>query len=321
VSLHRSDWLEPTRRIFLGGVALCCAPGRAPAQPVAAREAVPVLYPEIGEPFRTVFDKIVEGIDERVSVERMALPAQGDPAPLQAELLRRRPRVVVALGRAGLRVALGLEAVEVVGACIISPVEGDQRAAALLSLSPDPALLLQRLRSLRPAVRRVSVVHSVRHSAWLIRLAQDAARGMGIELRTLEAEDLKTALRHYQDFFAEAGVQDALWLLQDPATVDDATVLPLVLQQSWTRQVTLFSSNLAHVRRGALFGLYPDNLDLGRSLGQTALGLLGRQAGVTRGLQALRNVQAALNTRTASHLGLDLNPLQQRGFALLLPER
>jgi len=200
-------------------------------------------------------------------------------------------------------------------------VEGDQRAAALLSLSPDPALLLQRLRSLRPAVRRVSVVHSVRHSAWLIRLAQDAARGMGIELRALEAEDLKTALRHYQDFFAEAGVQDALWLLQDPATVDDATVLPLVLQQSWTRQVTLFSSNLAHVRRGALFGLYPDNLDLGRSLGQTALGLLGRQAGVTRGLQALRNVQAALNTRTASHLGLDLNPLQQRGFALLLPER
>ena len=74
----------------------------------------------------------------------------------------------------------------------------------------------------------------------------------GIELRTLEAEDLKTALRHYQDFFAEAGVQDALWLLQDPATVDDATVLPLVLQQSWTRQVTLFSSNLAHVRRGAV---------------------------------------------------------------------
>jgi hypothetical protein len=159
--------------------------------------------------------------------------------------------VVVALGRAGLKLALELEAVEVVGACIISPVEGDQRAAALQSLSPDPALLLQRLRSLQPAVRRVSVVHSVRHSAWLIRLAQDAARGMGIELRALEAEDLKTALRHYQDFFAEAGVQDALWLLQDPSTVDDATVLPLVLQQSWTRQVTLFSSNLAHVRRGA----------------------------------------------------------------------
>ena len=75
------------------------------------------------------------------------------------------------------------------------------------------------------------------------------------------------------------------------------------------------------MRRGALFGLYPDNLDLGRSLGQTALALLNRQAGAVRGLQPLREVQAALNTRTAAHLGLDLSPQLQRGFQLLLPER
>lgn len=307
----------PRRRLLAAAAGLWAAGARA--QQGAA--AVPVLYPDIAEPFRSVFAQIVEGIAERVRSERLLLAPQADPALLQGELARRRPPVVVALGRASLRLALGLEGAEVVGACIISPAEGDQRAAALHSLSPDPALLLQRLRALLPGVRRVTAVHSARNSAWLMRLAQDAARPLGLELRALEAEDLKAALRHYQDFLAQAGPQDALWLLQDPATVDEATVLPLLLQACWTRQVALFSSNLAHVRRGALFGLYPDNLDLGRSLGQTALALLNRQAGAVRGLQPLREVQAALNTRTAAHLGLDLSPQLQRGFQLLLPER
>ncbi|MFO1253322.1 MAG: ABC transporter substrate binding protein [Inhella sp.] len=293
----------------------------------AAEAPVAVVYPDIGEPFRSVFSKIVEGIDERLAVrsDKLLVPVQSDASAqtgLAAELQRRRPRVVVALGRAGLRVALALEAgVEIVGGGIISPAEGDQRATSLHSLTPDPQLLLQRLRALLPGVRRVTVVYSGRHSGWLMRPAQDAARALGLELRALEVDDLKQALRAYQDFFAQAGAQDALWLPQDPATVDEATVLPLVLQECWDRSVALFSSNLAHVRRGALFSLFPNNLELGRSLGQTATALLARSASAPRGLRALREVQAALNTRTASHLGLDLNPQLQRGYDLLLPER
>lgn len=305
--------------------ALLLGAGAAGAEFAWAAEApVSVIYPDISEPFRSVFVKIVEGIDERLPTrsDKLLVPLQHDLASLTAELQRRRPRVVVALGRAGLRVALALEAgVEVVGGGIISPTDGDQRITSLHSLSPDPQLLLQRLHSLLPAVRRVFVVYSGRHSGWLMRPAQEAARKLGLELRALEVEDLKQALRAYQDYFAQAGAQDALWLPQDPATVDEATVLPLVLQECWNRNIALFSSNLAHVRRGALFSLYPNNLELGRSLGLTATALLNRSSSAPRGLRALREVLAALNTRTASHLGLDLNPQLQRSFDLLLPER
>lgn len=307
------------RSLVLAGAALAC-PVRAQAQ----REPLPVLFPEIGEPYRSVFAKILDGIDEVLPTrsERIAVPAGADGVQLGAELQRRRPRVVIALGRAGLRVAQGLEAqVDVVGGGVIGPGEGDQRATALLCLSPDPGLLLTRLRSLQPATRRVTVVYSARHSAWLIRLAQDAARQQGLELRALEVEDLKQALRQYQDFFAQAGAQDALWLPQDPVAVDEGAVLPLVLQESWNRNVPLFSSNLAHVRRGALFALYPHNEALGRSLGALALAHLNRGANAARGSLPLRDVQAALNTRTASHLGVNLSPQLQRGFELLLPER
>jgi putative tryptophan/tyrosine transport system substrate-binding protein len=203
---------------------------------------------------------------------------------------------------------------------VLSPTEEDAQAASLISLSPDPQLLLQRLRALQPGVRRVTLVYADRHSAWLLRPAQDAARQLGLELRPLAADDLKGALRHYQDFFAQAQAQDALWLPQDPVTVDEAAVLPLVLQQSWNRNLALFSSNLAHVRRGALFSLYPNNPELGRSLAAQAQALLAGSR-PSRQPQALRDVHAALNTRTAAHLGVDLQPPLLRSFELLLPER
>jgi len=289
-----------------------------------AGDRLAVIYPEIGEPFRAVFAKILEGIDERAQqrVPRIAVAADADALALASELRRRELKVVIALGRAGLRVAVALDpAIEVVAGGVISPNEADARAATLLSLAPDPLLLMQRLKSLQPGVKRVTVVYSPRHSAWLMRHAQPAARQLGLELRALEVDELKSALRQYQDFFAQAAPQDALWLPQDPLTVDESAVLPLVLQECWNRNLALFSSNLGHVRRGALFSLYPNNLELGRSLASSALAQLARQAGAPRGAQPLRDVHAALNTRTASHLGLDLSPQVQRSFELLLPER
>ena len=61
----------------------------------------------------------------------------------------------------------------------------------------------------------------------------------------------------------------------------------------------------AHVKGGALLSLYPDNLDLGRSLAAAALRALGTPRPVP-GVQPLRETRAAVNTRTAAHLGLDI---------------
>lgn len=286
---------------------------------------VAVLYPEIGEPYRAVFGKILAGIEDRLQqrMTAIAVAAEADAQALAEQLGKRSIGVVIALGRNGLRVANLLDRqIEVISGCVLSPGEGEARSATLLSLAPDPALLMARLRSLQPAARRVSVVYSPRSSAWLIKLAREAARQQGLELRTFEAEDLRSALRLYQEFFAGASSRsDALWLPQDATTVDEATVLPLVLKEAWERNIVLFSSNLAHVRRGALFALYPNNLELGRSLGSSALAYLGVGGPPQRGVLPLREVLAALNTRTADHLGLELSPRQQQGFELFFPER
>lgn len=300
-----------------GGVAVT-----GPAWPAEGPGTLAVVYPDIGEPFRTVFTSILEGIREqaRQPVPGYPLGADAGTAALVDELKRRDTRVVIALGRSGLKLAAAMDrGVGVVVGCVLAVPEALAQAYPVHSLAPDPALIFAELRRQMPAARRVFVVHDPQQNAWLIRLAQEAAKAQGLELSAYEADDLKRATRAYQEIVAAAEPRrDALWLPQDSTTVEESTLLPLILEEAWRRGFATISSNALHVKRGALFALYPDNPALGRSLALSALeALAGRR--VLRGLQPLRDVLVAANLRTAAHLGIDLDPRARR-IAKVYPE-
>ncbi len=317
--------------IRLGGVAArwriaaCCVAGLTVVAAAAALQpgrGIAVIYPDIGEPYRSVFAKIIEGIEEqaRSRVPSFAVGAGQSPQEIASELRRQDIRVVIALGRMGLKMTSGLEReIGVVAGGVLSIPEADARNILVHSLAPDPTLLFVRLHVFMPAAKRIFVVYDPNQNAWLMRVAKEAARARGLELVSYEASDLKTALRLYQDIFASMDSRrDALWLLQDSSTVDEASVLPLVLQETWSRNLVFFSSSVAHVRRGALFSLYPDNREIGRHLANSALGYLSNSQGA-RGVMPMRAVLLAVNVRTAGHLGIDLAGRQS--FDLVFPEQ
>ncbi|MCK6413621.1 MAG: hypothetical protein L6Q55_14545 [Azonexus sp.] len=284
---------------------------------------IAVLYPDIGEPYRSVFSKIIEGIEEKAQtrISSFAVGSNFNPQSISSELKRQDIRVVIALGRNGLKAASALDRdIGVVAGGVLSVQENDVRSGTILSLAPDPALLFARLKALSPKTQRVHVVYEPRQNTWLLKLAKEAARLQGIELLAQEASDLKAAAAVYQGIFSSADPRrDALWLPQDSTTVEESVVLPLVLQESWAKGMPVFSSNVSHVKRGVLFALYPNNVELGRHLASSALGLAGgSQAG--KGVQPLREVLTAFNTRTASHLGLPRASMQQN-FDLIFPEQ
>jgi putative ABC transport system substrate-binding protein len=285
---------------------------------------IAVFYPDIGEPYRSIFSKIIEGIEEtsQTKVASYAVGSNFNAQAISGELKRQDIRVVIALGRNGLRAASTLDKeIGVVAGGVVSVSETELRGNAILSLAPDPALLFARLKALSPKTQRVFVVFEPRQNGWLIKLAKEAARAHGIELVAQEAGDLKSALSIYQSIFATAEAKrDALWLPQDSATVDESLVMPLVLQESWNKNIPVFSSNVSHVKRGALFALYPNNIELGHNLATSAIGMASGNPAV-RGVLPLRDVLTAFNTRTASHLGLAPSPAQQQGFDLLFPEQ
>lgn len=285
--------------------------------------AIAVIYPDIAEPYRSIFAKIIEGIEAQAKVPVNVYPIgpNSNTADLSMQLKRGGTRVVIALGRQGLKAASGLERdIAVVVGGVLSVPEGDGRNLTGISLTPDPALLFALLKKLLPGTKKVTVIYDPQHNEWLIKLAREAAKNQGLELVTREAHDLASAAHLYEAAFAAADSRlDAVWLPQDATTVDEDTILPLVLKESWSRGVPVFSSSFLHVKKGALFALYPNNLGLGHDLASSALGVL---AGESRkhGLSPLREVLTAVNLRTASHIGLNIDYQQQRNFDFVFPE-
>lgn len=297
------------------GLLLIMAPGaRADEQPAAPADTIAVLFPDVGAPYRKVFLEIVAGVEQQApgKVSAIALAPGLGAAELQRRLKRNGSRGVIALGRQGLKMAEALDGSLhiVVGGIGALPEPERWRG---ISLMPDPALLFSRLKALVPGVKRVLVVHHPVQSAMAVRLAREAARVHGLELVTFEAYDMAGAVRRYEALFAQAdGRRDALWLPQDAVTVDESTILPLVLRESWHRNLPIFSTSMLHVKKGVLFALYPDNVALGRELATLAQApaAAAPAAPPPPGLQPLRAVRMAFNTRTAGHLGLDVDAVQ-----------
>lgn len=290
----------------------------------AAEEGrIAVVYPDIGEPYRGIFTSIVEGIEGKLGATVASYPvsAKTDISELKTSLQRQNTRVIIALGRQGMRVATELSGIaEVVVGGVLTVPEDEARVQPVISLSPDPALLFARMKALMPTARRVFVVYDPAVNGWLIKLAREAARAKGLELVAYEAQDLRSAVMFYQEIFSMAnGRSDVLWLPQDSTTVEERSILPLVLQESWNQNIAVFSSNSSHVRRGVLFSLYPNNMALGKSLAGLAQDILVSGGYARRGMMPLRDVQSAVNLRTAKHLGL--NPNGQQGFDMTFPEQ
>ncbi len=289
----------------------------------AEKDTIAVIYPDIGEPFRAIFAKIIEGIEDKLGNQVAKHPVRPDTniGALKANLLRQNAKVVIALGRQGMQTATALSNdIGVVVGGVLTVPEIEAHGQLVISLSPDPALLFARMKELMPATKRVFVVYDPARSDWLIKLATEAALAQGLELVAHKAHDLRSAVRFYQEFFSAAdGHSDALWLPQDSTTVEESSVLPLVLQKSWDHDIAVFSSNSAHVRRGVLFSLYPDNVALGESLAGLAQGFLISGKYSKRGMMPLRDVQSAVNLRTAQHLGL--KPARYQNFDMTFPEQ
>ena len=291
----------------------------------SGQSGIAVVYPDIGEPYRSIFSSIIEGIEEKAkgSVPAFAIGPRPDTQALAAELRRQNVQVVIALGRNGLKATTGLERdIGVVVGGVVSMSESEMPGTPVHSMAPDPALLLERLHGLLPSIRRVFVVYDPRQNAWLIRLAREAAKSLGLELVAQEAQDLKTAMRYYQDDVAAADPRhDAIWLPQDSVTVEESATLPFVLQEAWARSLVVFSSSVGHVKRGALFSLYPDNVELGRNLAKYALSHMNGSGSSVRAMIPLREVLMAVNLRTAAHVGANVASRGQQPFDMVYPEQ
>ena len=307
---------------LLGGLLIL--PGETWARGGPAQPRVAVVYPDLGEPYGSVFVAIIKGIREGLDAPLILVPLRNETAEgLQARLIAARVEVCIGLGRTTLDLldAANLDIPVVRGAVLDPDVRTGNSGTALgISLSPDPALLLEHLKRVAPRISRVSVVYTDVRGQPLIDRARRAGERLGLDILSYKAEDLLSAAAIYKSIVPRLGGGDALWIPQDPQAVDDKVILPMLLNTAWDQDYVLFSSNADHAKRGVLFSVYPDNVGMGRRLAEIAL---QRAAGepAEAGMRPLEDLLVGVNLRAAEHLRLNLSTEQMRSFDLTFPQR
>lgn len=291
--------------------------------PWADSRNITVLYPALGDPYRQIFEAIISGIEEnaRGRVTREPLDRNASSGELERRLASAGTEVVIGLGRAGMETAIELNPTypAVFGAVNITPDSGV--ALSGISLAPDAGVVFKRLRDLAPRVKRISIVYNPARSQWLVDNASAVAPSFGLELDARPAGDLRKSAAQYREILKNlSGPREAIWIPQDPTTVDQRTTLPMILTAAWDRDLVVFSTNPAHARRGALFSLFPDNRRMGGALAELA----EKQTSASRlekpVVLPLTALATAVNLRTAEHLDLTYSQEQKRSFDLVFPQ-
>lgn len=285
----------------------------------AGTPTVAILHPDVQDPFLNVFMEITDGIEDGLQQPARRYPVRdGDtPQSIAAQLKNDQIDAVICLGRVGLNYAKALAGTlpAIVGAIIFSPDE-DTQGLYGISMTPDPDIVFNHLRTLVPGIAEVTVVYNPTQKNWEIKQAEKAAAKYHLTLNAYPAYDIRASAQHYRNVLLELkGGSISIWLPRDNIAMDEQALLPVVLREAWEKSFVIFSGNLEHVRKGALFSLFPNNVAMGRSLGIMAL----NHAKTRPHIEPLRDLLLAVNMRTAEHLGIKFTTEDRRKFDLTFP--
>jgi|SaaInlV_120m_DNA_4_1040238.scaffolds.fasta_scaffold04383_2 putative tryptophan/tyrosine transport system substrate-binding protein len=284
----------------------------------ASGEGIAVLYPDIREPYRSVFTNIIDGVKDTIGndVHTLAIKKGETSANISDWLKKHKIEGIIALGsRSQKLVAKSTVQNKIVGA-ITNPRKDNAFNAGVL-LTPNPHKVFEKLNSLVPGIKYIYAVYSEENSGWYIELAKKAAESQGIDLVAIKSESKKESLLHYKSILDnKINKESAVWLLQDPLSSDSKLILPMVLAEAWDKKIPVISNKAGYVERGALLALYPDHFELGISLSNMLLDNTNNDQIYLPFSKALY----AVNTRTADHLDLGWTRKTKRSIDLVFPK-
>jgi putative ABC transport system substrate-binding protein len=282
---------------------------------------VGVIMPEVRKPYKIIFDDINKGLIDVLgeAPEQLYISANTQSKDINAWLKKSGVNSIVTLGQASAQLIQGAPPfVKIVSGAILT-LPAQNQSTRGVALTPSPIDLFYNLKTLQMKIKRVAVVYNPNKYQWLIDLAKSQALNNGIELLAYKATSIKESVKIHTKLLSNNNKLLAIWLLQDRSIVDNKVVLPFLLEKSWQKSMIIFSSSLSHVKKGALFCMYPNNRAHGKQLGELLIDGLGAQKISKIQLTPTRNALTAINTRTAEHLGIKLTNSELQDFDVVFP--
>ena len=295
--------------VFVGIVLSMSAHGRG--------EDLGIIYPEVREPFASIFNSMLEGIYEvhGDDAHSVAIKKEYNPQDIVDWVDDNEISRIIALGSRSQKLVenIKLPIDEVVLGAVTKPPENRIFKAGIM-LAPAPERVYEQLEVLLPDLEKIYIVHS-KGSRWYVKIAQKAATDKDFSLEAIETESLAESAKQYKAIMDRIDSQSAVWLLQDSLSADSRLLLPMILEAAWNKRFPVISNSAGHVRRGVLLALYPEPFEFGVDLAHTTANGNDEVSGFAPFNEALR----AANTRTAEHLGLNWPRSTIRDFDLVFP--
>jgi len=300
--------------LFWPGYILFCLGNNSWAEPVA------LLYPEVREPYQQVFLNIAEGIEQEIGHELKYLVITPDTSKDKTIAWLRQHKItgVIAMGNhRAYSFGPELNLPIVFGAVAF---QAENLPYSGISLNPNPALLFNEILHLKPDITTIHVVYDPKRNQREIEHAIVLATQLKIKLLSYPTDDLRHAAVAYRNIQKKMDAEtEALWLpLGGPAR--DKSILQNILEIAWANNHIVFSSNLADVKRGVMFAMYPDNVGMGHELGKL-LKNVESNPNLKPDIYFTQSLFKAINRRTAEHVNLRLSNQTLGAYDFVYPPR
>lgn len=282
----------------------------------AKGDKIAVVYPDVREPYLSIFTSMVDGIRDTAGNEVKVLSIQKDMKLEELSKWKQENEIesIIALGNRSRKLVSELNIKHKVVGAITRPPDSGFNSGVLLT--PDPGLIIDEMNRLVPGVKNLYVIYSEKRSGWYVEIAKQSARNKGINLLDFKSNSKKESLEKYKSVFnGELNPNSAIWLLQDPLSSDSRVILPMVLSSAWDRKIPVISNKAGHVERGALLALYPDHFEIGVRLANMLIQEISDK------FVPFSEALNAANTRTADHLELKWSRKTKRSISLVFPQR
>ena len=298
-------------------IFVACMPVKMIQDANANGNDIGVIYPDVREPFASIFAAMLDGIYEAKGddVHSIAVNKEYDPQDIVDWVTTNKIKRVIALGKRSQKLIenIKLPVDEVVLGAVTRPPESVIFNAGIV-LTPDPQQVYVELELLFSSIENIYIIYSDA-SRWYVDIAKALARGKSYNLIAIESESISDSVKQYKKILDSIDSKSVIWLLQDPLSADSRLLLPLILEAAWDKSFPVISNSAGHVRRGVLLALYPDPFKFGVDLANTLNSESNPGGSFTPFQEALR----AANTRTAEHLELRWSRSKVRSFDIVFP--
>ncbi len=215
------------------------------------------------------YDEVLRGFGTVCNARmRVLVIPELDGGDVAAEVRRRRPDLILAMGIEALRQVRQIKEKPIVYAMVLQPetvLDGEKNITGISMVIP-PEKQLADFRRVLPGLKRIGLIYQSKTMDKLVARTRRAAQRSGLELEVLKSRQAGTFPSLLDSM---KGKIDAYWMLPDSMTTTPQNMEYLILF-SMQNGIPVFTFSEKYLRLGAFLSVEIDPFGIGEQAGRIA---------------------------------------------------